>query len=373
MRILTRHITKTLLSAFVFTCTALLFLWLIYDLFDSLTDLIKAKASLPFIVRFYALQLPKIAQLILPVAFLAASLFALTTLSQHREIVAMEAAGINLLRIGLPVILLGLAVSILQYTLFFELSPKAEERRESMQEELGGTQKSDEIYYGIVFRDPVTMTMWYLEEFNVDTGKFLHGEIIVPRPEGGDAYKVFAESGYFDGHSWHFETVRKVDYRTDGNALEPMDFETLNLPELTTTPKELVSVLRLPETLSWPELEEFINSTYRSSPARMAPYDTEYHYRMAYPLMPPILALFALALGTGHTRKNVAASVFNCIFILLAFQIWFNLSLALGNGKRLPPSFAAWNTVIIFGCIGLWLFARRSGLGWSLRYLFRRG
>ncbi|MFQ3670390.1 MAG: LptF/LptG family permease [Verrucomicrobiia bacterium] len=366
MRLITRHVTAELLRAFLFACAALMFLWLVYDLFDSLTDLIQAQATLPFILRFYASQLPKVLQLILPVAFLGASLFTLTTLAQHREIVALEAAGVHLLRIGFPVILLGFAISGLQYYLFHDLSPRAEDRRESMEDELTGRDRGEEIHRNVVFRDPATATIWYIEQVNVDRNEIRQAEILVPRPEGGDHFKIFARTGRFDGTAWTFENVRRVDYRTNGNALDPVDLDILTLPELSTRPRELVAVLRPPEIMPWHDLATFVRSDYRSSPARMAPYDTEHHYRLAYPLMPPVLALFALALGTGHTRRNVAASVFNCIFILFAFQVWFNLSLALGTGKRLSPPLAAWNTVVLFGLIGLWLFARRSGLGWSL-------
>lgn len=366
MRLITRHVTSELLRAFLFSCVALMVLWLIYDLFDSLTSLMEAKASLPFILRFYATQLPKVLQLILPVAFLGASLFALTTLAQHREIVAMEAAGIHLLRIGFPVLLLGWAVAGLQFYLFQDLSPQAEDRRETMEFELAGQGRGDEIHRNVVFRDPSSATMWYLEEINVDRKEVRQAEVLVPRPEGGDLFKLFARRGRFTGDYWIFEEVRRVDYRTNGVALDPVDLEVLEVPELRTEPKELVAVLRPPEIMPWKDLAAFIRSDYRSSPARMAAYDTEYHYRMAYSLMAPVLALFALALGTEHTRKNVAAAVFNCIFILFAFQVWFNLSLALGTGKRLAPPVAAWNTILIFGGGGLWLFVRRSGLDWPL-------
>lgn len=366
MRLITRHVTLELVRAFLFSCIALMVLWLVYDLFDSLTSLIEAKASLPFILRFYLTQLPKVLQLILPVAFLGASLFALTTLAQHREIVAMEAAGMHLLRIGFPILLLGLSVAGLQFYLFQDLSPQAEERRETMELELAGQGRGEEIHHHVVFRDPANATMWYVKEINVDRQEARQVEVLVPRPEGGDWFKVFARRGWFDGEHWTFEGVRRVDYRTNGVALDPVDLGVLEMPELRTEPKKLVAVLRPPEIMPWRDLAVFVHSDYRSSPARMAAYDTEYHYRMAYPLMAPVLALFALALGTEHTRKNVAAAVFNCIFILFAFQVWFNLSLALGTGKRLIPPVAAWNTILIFGAVGLWLFFRRSGLDWSL-------
>lgn len=371
MRLITRHVTLELLRAFLFAGTSLVFLWLVYDLFDSLTDLIQAKATLPFILRFYASQIPKVLQLILPIAFLGASLFALTKLAQHREIVAMEAAGIHLLRIGFPVILLGFAVSALQYYLFLDLSPQAENRRESMETELAGRDRGDEIYRQVVFRDPTTAVIWYVGEINVDRGEVRDVEVLVPRPEGGDHFKIFARRGFYHDQGWTFQDVRRVIYRTDGIALDPVDLPDLELPELTNQPQELTAVLRPPEIMAWHDLVAFIRSDYRSSAARMAPYDVEHHYRLAYPLMPPILALFALALGTGHTRRNVAASVFNCIFILFAFQVWFNLSLALGTGKRLSPPVAAWNTILLFGLTGIWLFAQRSGLAWSITLWFR--
>lgn len=372
MKIIFRYLTFSLIKAFIFCCFAMLFLWLIVDLFGTLGDLVKQKAGVLFMLKFYMLQLPFSAQMVLPVAFLVSSLFVLTNFSQSRELVALQAAGISLGRIGIPFFALAIFVSAVQYALFWDLTPTAEIRRDKMEKDLGGVQNPEDIFYSVLYREPKTGIMWYVQEVNVTRKTLKQAEMVVPNSIGGDAYKLFATGGTFQNGIWELNGVRKVEYSLTGAAADPVDYDHLSVIELTTPPHKLVEVLRPPQAMSWGELASFIRSSRESSPNRMAPYFVEHYYRQAYPFMPVILCLFGLALGSVHSRRNVTASVFNCVFILAIFYVWFYLSMALGNGSRIPPFIAVWNAVLVFGLGGIALFGIRCGWFWELQDSLRR-
>ncbi|NJL18779.1 MAG: LptF/LptG family permease [Bdellovibrionaceae bacterium] len=68
----------------------------------------------------------------------------------------------------------------------------------------------------------------------------------------------------------------------------------------------------------------------------MAPYYVEYYSRMTYPLISPVLCLFAFALAISFERQARTESLMACLLVLFSILICLVVSEALGNGKRYP-------------------------------------
>jgi lipopolysaccharide export system permease protein len=371
MKIIFTYLSLSLLRAFVFSVAAFVFCMLIVDLFGSLDDLIKNKAGIVFILKYYAVQLPVMAQFVLPIAFMFSSLYVLAYMSQHREIICLHGAGLSLPVIAIPFFLLAILNSAALYWFFVDWAPTSQAHREDLEAELKGQQTAETRLTGIVYRNPETGAVWYMQEVNVATGTFHHGEIVLKDKMGRDGSKLFVAQGTWKDGYWDLAEVRQITYRSNGTATDPVDYSQMDAKELTTPPKDLVTVHREPRELTWGELSKLIHSPYLLPSRKLARYQVEYYYRQAFPLMPIVLCFFALAIGASHSRRNIAASVFNCVFFLLGFMIWMSMSRALGNGGRISPAFAAWNAILVFGLAGVVFFAYRAGWIWELRMALR--
>ncbi len=368
MNIIDRYLLKSLLVPFAVCFTAFYMFWVIYDMFSTLPDMLKHGAPLLYAVELYITQLPRIAQIILPICYFFAVLYVLVGLSNNQELVALQSGGRSLARISVPFFLLSFLVAGAQLMLFVRWTPEAAQRKEEVEARISGREHRAQTFRAVVYKNPKTGTMWYVQEVAPSEGVVRQAEILVTDELGRDKTKYFVARGnYRDGY-WDLAGIRKVEFDRDGTAAAPEDVAQLDAFFLTEPPGQLVSVQRRSREIPWGELVDFIHAPYRPPPIRMAPYMTEHYYRMAYPFFSPVLCLFAFGMGITTNRQNKAASAFRCLGVMLALLVWLNLSLALGDGMRISAFLAGWNTVLMFGAAGLAMFAHRVGWWWELMH-----
>ena len=68
-------------------------LFVIADLMDNASDFLSSGASPLMMAKYYSLQLPSLVIFIDPICLLLATLYSLSMLTRHSEIVAMRASG----------------------------------------------------------------------------------------------------------------------------------------------------------------------------------------------------------------------------------------------------------------------------------------
>lgn len=119
--ILKQLIMPVLLFAFLMTCV----IWLTQAL--RLLDLVINRGqSAPTFVYMTLLILPNLLVIILPVAFFAGSLYALSRLSGESELVVMASAGVSPFRLSVPVLGAAGIVMVLTYACSLYLMPLAQ-------------------------------------------------------------------------------------------------------------------------------------------------------------------------------------------------------------------------------------------------------
>ena len=63
----------------------------------------------------------------------------------------------------------------------------------------------------------------------------------------------------------------------------------------------------------------------------------------------------------------MAATIFSSVFVLFGFLVFTRLSIAIGQGNRIPSFLAGTSSIILFGLGGLYLFADKVGWLWELQ------
>jgi len=372
MKIIDRYLALSLGLPFLFCFSSFYLLWVIWDLFGCISDLVDNKAAVSDVIMIYIIQLPQIAQTILPIAFFLSCVYVLTNLSGHKELLAALSAGTSLARLSVPFFVIAFAVTFTQHLFYIDLTPSARARCDAIYARLRHHKATPEIYPSVIYKNPRTGTLWYLHELNAEKGTFVQGEILLQNEFGNDRLKYFAAQGSYRNGCWNLVNIRMVEFLRDGTCKPPTDVGWLNASELTETPNELIATMRPPEEIPWLDLHSLITAPYQNSPSRMSPYKTEFYYRITYPLLCPVLCFFAFAFGVVHDRRNRAVAIFNCVFVLFALLAFLQLCLALGNGRHISPEAAGWCPILLFGSVGLALFAEQAGWLWDLTSLLRQ-
>ncbi|MDX6765984.1 MAG: LptF/LptG family permease [Candidatus Methylacidiphilales bacterium] len=373
MKLIDRHILTSLVAPLFFCLVAFYCLFIVIDLFDTLPDAIKNKAGWGALAQFYLIPAPMIFQSVAPAAYFLAVTTVLVAWSSTRELVAVLTAGTSLARVSIPFFLIGLGVMVVQYFLFIEWSPKTDAWRIEMARKMQKNQSSSQVFRSVIYKNSASGALWFAQEIDLRNKTVKQAEILLPDDLGRDRLKIFAARGEYKDGYWDFAGVRKVEFNRDGSSLPPQDLPTLQTPFLNETPRQLVAVMSPASGMTWPELREFLKTAPSGSTGKNAPYRTENLYRLAYPLVCPILCLFAFGLAVNFDRRNKATAVFQCLLVLGGLILCLEFFKAMGNAKRLNPWMAAWSPVFLFGTAGLWLFAERVGWLWDLRHFIHQG
>ncbi len=126
MKTITTYILKQLVLTLAFATTALMaMMWLIHSL-KFFEDFFEKSLSLGVFLRLTLLMMPAFLTVFLPLAVFGTILFVYNKLSQDRELMVMQAAGIGRLRIGLPALVLGGVACALCYYLTLVAVPALE-------------------------------------------------------------------------------------------------------------------------------------------------------------------------------------------------------------------------------------------------------
>ncbi len=371
MRLLDRYLLKSFLLPFSYLLLGLLAIWFIADLANFLNDFLEARVSMEQLVGLYWGQLPFVIVQMLPVCALLALLYSMIRLSQANELLAMSGAGVSFLRIVSPFLLSGVILVFISLALNYELAPQAEGAKGRLVAELttsregDGRLKLEKFDYAVGHLYPNTRDgrLWYVQKISRRGGEPLRGvQVTQQDPEGNIVAKFATPEASFDPatKSWRLLTPRIVQFDTAGNLIAERYPPEEVITGWSETPARIAAATLQAQHLSVEELRTYVAENSDGTAAQLAPFRTHLHYRFALPLACFLLVMVAAPLSMGYARRGVIAGVAGAIVIFFALMFLSNFFLALGQGNRLDPFWAAWAPSIMLFVAGLILLRRRS-------------
>jgi lipopolysaccharide export system permease protein len=370
-KIFFRYLFFRLFVPFAVCLSACTLIWIMADLYGNIDDFLEHKINVLVILRFYSLQIPSMLVQVLPAALLFSTLWTLLSLNRRCELVAFQSGGMAPIWLFSPFFVFAcILVAILAFDLNWPAA-KAEVTRERLLEQVKGQDAKSNVFVNLPYVDNVNRRIWFFQSLDVNQNKAKGVEILQRDADGHDMVKYFAREGEWTGEFWRLTGVLKIVYGVAGDAEDQKTYEELDLPDITTPPKQLSLIVSQPEQLTVAELSQYI-ATSTSSQDNLAKYRTEWWYRVLYPFSLIVLMLFGLLQGARIDRRTAAAGVIWAIVVLVAYVMVMGVFMAAGRFNRLPPFVAAIATEVIFGAIGLYLLALSNGWWWQLLEVGKR-
>ncbi len=371
MKIFFRYLFLRLFVPFTVCLCGCTLIWIMADLYGNIDDFLEHKINILVILRFYSLQIPNMLVQVLPAALLFSTLWTLLSLNRRCELVAFQAGGMAPIWLFTPFFAFALIwVVILSFDLNWPAA-KAEVTRERLLLQVKGQNAKSNVFRNLPYIDRVNRRVWFFESLDTNQNKAKDVTITQMDAYGHDMVIYGAHEAKWTGEFWRLSGVKKIVYGVDGSVQDQKTYEELDLPDITTPPKQLSLIVSQPEQLTVSQLSEYIR-TSTSSPENLAKYRTEWWYRVIYPFSLVVLMLFALLQGTRTDRRNALGGVMLAILVLLCFIAFNQIFLAFGSHNRLPPFIAVIATEMIFGAIGLHLLALNNGWWWQLLEVGKR-
>jgi lipopolysaccharide export system permease protein len=355
IRKLDRYLFFSFLFPFILCLVLILAMVIVVETSERLSKLLKYSGPRPFFLllgQYYLCRIPALATMIAPIITLAGAIVALVRLARHNELMAMEAAGISIKRITLPLLAAGaLAAGAAAYVQEVVV-PGSARTMQRVSVELLGSKEEDPMIYKNIFAVDLKTSVWmWIGE--LDTREKIIRDALTGYPgEGMGRSPKQITIGHWRKGRWYATGTTEVEgeegLRKEHFTDKPLD---------TTLPPEELAAGAVDEAFrSLGELKTFS----RLFPARAPRLKTEIRKRIAYPFTNIILLLLAVPLvvqaGGKTSMKGIGLAVGAC----LGFYIVMFGMLDFGYRGHLGPHMAAWLPPVLFAALGLWMYRHHA-------------
>ena len=194
MRLLHRYLLRQLAAPFVFALAALTSLMLLSQVAKKFGALVGKGLPWGVIGEVFALSLPFIIAMTLPMAVLLAVLYAFSHLAADNEITAMRASGISVYQILVPVLAWGLFMSAFNFVFVDQLLPRSNARLRGLLIDIGRKKPTFELREQVI--NEVPPSQYFLRAGRIDAATGRMKDITI-YDVGGETSRriIYADSG----------------------------------------------------------------------------------------------------------------------------------------------------------------------------------
>lgn len=360
MKLMDKYILRQLFVPLGYCLVTFTMVFVIFDLFEHLSDFIDAKTPFYQILRYYLMIVPALLVYIAPISLLLGLLYSLWHLTKNNELTAMRASGISLYRIALPIVAVGLgcsiAVSICQETIAPWTSYWAQQFI-SQQEYKNSA--STRYVRDLPYNNEQYHRYWVVGQFDLQLHHMQGIKVVQQRPDGSDLETIWAEEGrYYDGRWWLFKVkIQKYDYYNNlVGAVE--EFPRRQMADWKETPDDFINEIKDPALLSARELWQFMATHKSLSSKTCARLSVDMHFRLAMPWTCLMVTLFGVPCGLHTARKGALLGILAALATFFGFYLLMTFCQWLGKNQYLDPITSAWLPNGVFFLIGSLLMFR---------------
>lgn len=358
-QILDRYILRDWLFFFLVLLAAFIGIYVIFDFFQLLGDVIRNHIRARVVVDYYRFLVPQVVYLMLPLSVLIATLVNFGLLSKRNELTAIKSAGISLYRISVPVLVAAACLSAGMFLLEDRYLPQMNQRQDALRNRIKGkpaqtTYRPDRQWifgqssriYNYRFFDPDRNVFANLSVFEFDPQTFRMTRRIY-------AARAFWEPpirGWLLENGW----IRTLD---GDRVTSYMPFSVATLNELAEPPAYFKKEVKPSAQMSALELARYISELSQSG-FDVVRLSVQLYRKFSFPLMAFVVALIGIPFAVTTGSKGALSGIATGIGIAIAYWSISSLFEAMGNLSQLPPIVAAWSPDVLFGLGGVYLLLR---------------
>ncbi|WP_345235340.1 LptF/LptG family permease [Hymenobacter saemangeumensis] len=354
MKLLDKYIIKKFLAAFFFTVVILVSVICVIDFTEKNDDFIQHNLPMSKILFGYYLYLfPYFANLLSPITIFIAVVFVTAQLAARTEIVAILASGVSFRRLLLPYAVGGAVVGLLIFILIGWVLPIGNKSRVEFERTYVKNPfrfQGRNIHIKIGPRSYV-----FLESY--DNVHNIGSRFALETIDG----TVLRRRLTADAISWDStKQVWRMSPQVVRTFIGPQNERLESFPARDTTlnlfPKDFASTFKLAETMTLPQLNDFIQQKIDRGADDTQLYLSEKYERYSYPFAIVVLTLIGVILSARKSRAGVGGQIALGFVLAFIFIIFVMLSRNLAQVGSLSPLLAAWVPTIVFSGIGLALY-----------------
>ena len=359
MKILDRYTLRAYLAPLAWCLGIFVGLYLVLDLLGHLDEILRYHVPGSVLLIYYLTTVPLIFVQVAPFACLMATLYTLSNLNRHHEIMAMRATGLSPWAIVRPLIWMGLfmsaAVFVLNETIVPGASLTSHAIKENRLERPGDLKKPHKVLKTIQHLAAYGHghTLLYAKLFD-PVDKKMEGIVILQHGRGLHLIrKITAESASWNGSIWRFENGTILHFDPEGRAIgRPVPF-TAKIIQAGDRPEILEKSEGQTISLTMRDLANYIERLRTAGGGTVRKLRVDLYAKPALALACLVLTLIGVPFAIQPVRGGTALGLSLGLGVGLAYYGTNAFLLALGKGGWIPCTVAAWGTPLLFMMYGL--------------------
>ncbi len=353
MGILFRYIAKAWLRLLAPCLGGFVGIYLVIDLIEKIPRFLRAGGAAGDIVQYFLWKLPEMISRTATFSILMATLLTLGVLSRDSEIIALRSCGVSLLKISLPMLVLGFVASILLLINAEVVLPHSYARTELI-ERIRIKKKGDRVTFkrnNIWFRSKSVILQARLFEPETRT----LSEVVVWSVEGSmnPVSRIDAASAVYRDGGWLLNSTTQRNFLTAA-GYAPHSVQTMPI-DLNLKIEDLQVLDTDADNMSIRTLREYAENLRRGG-FQAYRYLTLMHTKIASPFAALIMVLLGIPFALRNSRSGgIAMGIGASIGIGFAYFVVNAVLLSYGRSGVLTPVVAAWGANVLFLLSGIWL------------------
>ncbi len=343
MRIIRHYILRECIVPFILSLSVLTCVFLLGNLIRLANMVINKGVNVMDVGKIFLLYIPLLLGYTLPIACLTTVILAFSRFSADNEILAMRASGIHLKRLLLPMIVIGLILSLFSVILNERIIPYAHQEQRVLLQNIGAKNPTAALEAGTfisAFKNQILFI------YRIEGNHLYNVHIYQPQPNGKPTRTIIAREGEFTPVPGENKIKMKlIDGTSDEpNFDNPSNFYKLNFKNYFMTLDLNASAGKLekkPKGMTLRELREKIKE-FTALSIDTSPYVAEYHRKISWSFSAFIFILLGFPIAVITHRREKSA---NLALAGLCAASYYLLSLgceALSVQHIMPPDITMW-------------------------------
>lgn len=353
---LDRYIIGKYLGTYFFSIALIISIAVVFDINEHIDKMLSNNAPVSEIVNFYLNFIPYYSNLFSQLFVFISVIFFTTKLAENSEIIAMMSTGVSFLRLMRPYMISAAIICLLTFCLGAYIIPKNNIQRVKFENTYIKKQTN---YTSNVELEVDTGVIAYMSRYenNVKTGydftldKFVNKKLVSHLHAAIIQYDSLSETPCH----WIIKNYQIRDLQgmreviTSGGRIDSV---------INMEPQDLIIMKNQQQTLTSPELRQYIERQKQRGFANIGQFEVEYWQRGASSFASFILTIIGLSLSAKKRKNGMGISLGIGLVLSFTYIMFQTISATFATNANVPPIIAVWIPNIVFVFIAFYCYKK---------------
>lgn len=350
--IVDKYIIRTFLGTYFFTIMIIISVAIVFDMNEKMDDFLRHEVSLyEIVVHYYLNFVPYYANIFSPLfVFISVILFT-TRFAGNSEIIAMLASGQSFKRLLRPYLLSAAVISLLSFVLNNYVIPPGTKLRLDFENKYIRNKRAEfatgiqlELEPGkILFLESYTRQSKSASQASID--HFEGGDLVARLTARSARYDTLGRWSFYDYRDRHFSKYKET--LTTGGQIDTL---------LGIDPEDFMISAKDVETLTSPQIREYISKQKERGVGNVQLFEIEYHKRLASVFSAFILTFIGAVLSAKKVKNGMGMNIAIGLALSFGYILFMTVTSTFAISGSMPAWIAAWlpNVLFVFIALSLW-------------------